>query len=84
MFRPHMGLHQATLLTWGDHCTVHFVFCTCRHIVVVNLFYRMFLSYFLSSHFSVPFWCRSLVYILVLLALIHYGPICVSHVQYMV
>jgi hypothetical protein len=23
MFRPHMDHHQATLIIWGDHCTVH-------------------------------------------------------------
>jgi hypothetical protein len=57
MFRPHMGHHQATLTAWGDHCTIYFVFCTYRHIVVivVNLFYRIFLSYFLSSYFIVSF-----------------------------
>jgi hypothetical protein len=35
MFRQHMGLDQATLIIWGDHCTVHFVLSTLRHIVVV-------------------------------------------------
>jgi hypothetical protein len=35
MFRPHMGHHQATLIIWEDHCTVHFVHSTLRHIVVV-------------------------------------------------
>jgi hypothetical protein len=40
------GHHQATLVTWGDHCTVHFVLSILRHVVdvvvVVNLFRRIF------------------------------------------
>jgi hypothetical protein len=35
MFRSHMGHRQATLIIWEDHCTVHFVLSTLRHIVVV-------------------------------------------------
>jgi hypothetical protein len=49
--------------TWGD-CTVQFVSCTYRHIVVVvvvvvvvNLLYRIFSSYFTHQ----PFQCSSLV-----------------------
>jgi hypothetical protein len=54
MFRLHMGYHQATLIIWGDHCTVHFVFCAYMHIVViaVNLLYRIFLSYFSQQPFQ--------------------------------
>jgi hypothetical protein len=37
MFRPHMGHHQSNFCYWGDHCTVHFVFCALRHIVVLLL-----------------------------------------------
>jgi hypothetical protein len=48
-----MGHHQATLIIWGDHCAVHFVLSTLRHIVVVvvvvvvvvNLLCRIFSSY---------------------------------------
>jgi hypothetical protein len=52
-----MGHHQATLIAWGDHCTVRFVFCTYRHIVViaVNLVYRIFLSYFSQQPFQCSF-----------------------------
>jgi hypothetical protein len=47
MFRPHMGHHQATLIVWGDHCTVHFDLSTLSHIaVVVNLLRRTFSSCF--------------------------------------
>jgi hypothetical protein len=60
MFRPHMGHHQATLIIWGDRCTVHFVFITIRHIVVVvvvvvvvNLLRRIFSSYVFLAAFSV-------------------------------
>jgi hypothetical protein len=35
MFRPYVGHHQATLIVWGNHCTVHFVLSTLRHIIVV-------------------------------------------------
>jgi hypothetical protein len=51
IFRPHMGHHQATLIIWGNHCTVHFVISTLRHVVVVvvvvvvNLLRRIFSSY---------------------------------------
>jgi hypothetical protein len=52
MFRPHMRYHQAALIIFGDHCTVHFVLSTLRHIVisvvvvvVVNLLRRIFSSY---------------------------------------
>jgi hypothetical protein len=30
-----MGHHQATLIIWGDHCTVYFVLSTLMHVVVV-------------------------------------------------
>jgi hypothetical protein len=50
-----MGHHQATLIIWGDHCTVHFDLSTLRHIVivvvvvvvvvVVNLLRRIFSSF---------------------------------------
>jgi hypothetical protein len=30
-----MGHHEATLTIWGDHCTVHFVLNTLKHIIVV-------------------------------------------------
>jgi hypothetical protein len=30
MFWPHTGHHQATVIIWGDHCTVHFVLRTCN------------------------------------------------------
>jgi hypothetical protein len=33
-----MVLHQATLIIWGEHCTVHFVLSTLRHIVVAVVF----------------------------------------------
>jgi hypothetical protein len=53
MFRPHIGHHQTTLIICGDHCTVHFVLRTLRHIVVVvvvvvivvNLLHRVFSAY---------------------------------------
>jgi hypothetical protein len=56
MFRPHIGHHQATLIIWGDHCTVHFVLITLRHIIVVvvvvvvlHLPCRIYSSYFLAA-----------------------------------
>jgi hypothetical protein len=55
MLRPHMGHHQAAIIIWGDHCTVYFVLGNLRHVVVVNLLRRMFLFYFFSGRFSVPF-----------------------------
>jgi hypothetical protein len=30
-----MGHHQATVIIWGDHCTVHLVLSTLKHVVVV-------------------------------------------------
>jgi hypothetical protein len=53
MFRPHMHHHQTTIIIWVDHCTVHFVLSTLRHIivvvvvvvVVVNLLRRIFSFY---------------------------------------
>jgi hypothetical protein len=36
---------------WGDHCTVHFVFCALRHVIVfvVSFFSTIFPSYFLAA-----------------------------------
>jgi hypothetical protein len=31
------GPSSGNLYYWGDHCTVHFVFCALRHIVVLLL-----------------------------------------------
>jgi hypothetical protein len=46
-----MGHHQATLIIWGDHWTVHFVLSTLNHIVVfvvvvVVVDLNFFLGYF--------------------------------------
>jgi hypothetical protein len=52
MIGPHMGHHQATVIIWVDHCTVHFVLSTVRNIVVVvvvNLLRRIFSSYRLDG-----------------------------------
>jgi hypothetical protein len=43
MFRPHMGHHKATVIIWGDYCTVYFVLSTIRHIAVINFLRRIFL-----------------------------------------
>jgi hypothetical protein len=52
IFQPHIGHHQATIIILGDHCTVHSVLSTLRHIVVVvvvvvvvNLLRRIFSSH---------------------------------------
>jgi hypothetical protein len=63
-----MGHHQGTLIIRGDHCTVHFVLSTLRHVVVVvivvvvvvvvvvvNLLRNIFSSYIFSGRCSVPF-----------------------------
>jgi hypothetical protein len=64
MFRPHMGHHQANLIIWGGHCTVHFVLSTLRHIVVIvvvvivivaNFLRKIFLSYIFSGRFTVMY-----------------------------
>jgi hypothetical protein len=48
--RPSSG----NICYWGDHCTVHFVFCALRHIVVVavNFLPRIFPSYLFDCYFS--------------------------------
>jgi hypothetical protein len=33
MFQPHMSHLQTTFIILADHCTVHFVLSTLRHIV---------------------------------------------------
>jgi hypothetical protein len=66
-----MGHHQARLIIWGDHCTVHSVLSTLRYIVVVvvvvvvvaaaaavvivNLLRRIISSYPFSGHFTVMY-----------------------------
>jgi hypothetical protein len=70
MFPTYMGHYQATLIIWENHCTVHFVLSTLRHIVVVvvvgvvvfvfvfvNLLRKIFSSYLFQCSFLV---CRSL------------------------
>jgi drug/metabolite transporter (DMT)-like permease len=53
------GPSSGNIYYLGVHCTVHFVFCTYRHIavIIVNLFHRIFLSYFSPQ----PFQCSFLV-----------------------
>jgi hypothetical protein len=49
------GHHQATVIIWGDHCTVHCVLSTLRHVdvvVVVNMLRRIFSSYLLLAAVS--------------------------------
>jgi hypothetical protein len=49
------GLSSGNIYYWGDHCTVHFVFCTLRHInffVVVNFICRIYPLYLFGGYFS--------------------------------
>jgi hypothetical protein len=50
MFQPHMAIIRQHYCSWGEHCTVQFVFCALRHIVVsVSFFRRILPLYFLAA-----------------------------------
>jgi hypothetical protein len=64
MLRPHMGHHQATLTTWGDHCTalhtLSFVPIDTSLLLLLICFIRYFYPIFLSSHFTVIYVGKSI------------------------
>jgi hypothetical protein len=74
MFRPHMGHHQATLVIWGDHCTVHLALSILRHIVVVvvNLLRRIFSSYLFSGRYTVIYIIHSILISMILFNFVLY------------
>jgi hypothetical protein len=48
----HMGHHQATLITWGDHCTVHLSFVPIGTSLLLLLISVIgYLSYFSQQPF---------------------------------